>query len=281
MMEIKQRVLTDAEFQRIHQIELELLKEFDRICRKHDIKYVMWGGTMLGAIRHHGFIPWDDDADIAMTREEYQKLKNVIHELNPEICFFQDNTTDLYYRWGYGKLRKTGTRYVRLGQEHLRAQDGVFVDIFPYDDIPQLLPLQMLQDFYCFLIRKITWSEVGKKQTKGILRLWYTILAKIPVNIVFKMLDWIHRNSSNTSPNKVTCLMFTAIGKLYYKQPLNNRYGIPKKWLLEREEFDFENLRLFGSKHYHEYLTYVFRDYMKLPNENKRIQHSPVSFIKL
>lgn len=281
MTACKQRILTPVEFQQMHILELQLLRELDRVCRKYDIKYVLWGGSMLGAIRHHGFIPWDDDADIAMTREEYEKFKNVKSELNPDICFFQDNTTDPYYRWGYGKLRRTGTRYVRLGQEHLKSKDGVFIDIFPYDDIPLSLPFQKLQDFYCFCLRKITWAEVGKKHGNMLSRMWYTVLAQIPLSFVYRMLKSIHSKSNNTTPNKATCLMYTAIGKLYYKHPVRERYGIPKKWLLERKEFEFEGMKLYGSKYFHEYLTYVFNNYMEIPPVSKRDQHAPVSLIKL
>lgn len=277
----ERRILTTEEFRRMQLLELELLVELDRVCRKHNINYVIWGGTMLGAVRHKGFIPWDDDADVAMLREDYEKFKKVISDLNPDICFFQDNTNDSEYRWGYGKLRRTGTKYVRLGQEHIKCKTGVFIDIFPYDDIPKWLPFQMLQDFYCFCLRKITWSEVGKKSEKGFLRAWFKLISKIPVSWVYKRLEWIHKKSNNSTPNRVTCLMYTAIGKLYYKSPLRERYGIPKKWLLEREEFEFEGHLLYGSKHYDEYLTYLFRDYMKLPPVEKREQHAPISDIEL
>ena len=280
-MDNNKRILTPDEFRRMQQLELELLVEFDRVCRKHDIGYVIWGGTMLGAIRHKGFIPWDDDADVAMLREDYEKFKKVISDLNPEVCFFQDNTTDTEYRWGYGKLRRTGTKYIRLGQEHIKCKTGVFIDIFPYDDIPRWLPLQMLQDFYCYCLRKITWSEVGKKSCRGFMRIWYTLLSKIPLSWVYTGLSWIHRKSNNSTPNRVTCLMYTAIGKLYFKSPLKERYGIPKIWLREREEFVFEGHKLYGSKHYDAYLTYLFRDYMQLPPEDKREQHAPVSDIQL
>ena len=213
--------LSPSEFKRIQEMELELLIELDRVCRLHHINYVIWGGTMLGAIRHKGFIPWDEDADVAMLREDYEKFKLIVTDLTPSICFFQDNTTDPYYRWGYGKLRRTGTKYVRLGQEHIKCQTGVFLDIFPYDDIPRWLPLQMLQDFYCYCLRKITWSEVGKKTTTGVKGLWFSLLSKIPIQWVYNRLSWISKKSSNKSPNRVTCLMYTAIGKLYYKSPLN------------------------------------------------------------
>lgn len=280
IMQNMKRELTPEEIHRVQQLELEMLIELDRVCQRHHINYVIWGGTMLGAIRHRGFIPWDGDADVSMLREDYENFKKVISELNPNICFFQDNTTDPNYRWGYGKLRRTGTRYVRLGQENLKCKDGIFIDIFPYDDIPLGLLLQMLQDFYCYCLRKITWSEVGRLQTSGLKKIWFTILSKIPIKWVYNRLKWIHKKSNNGTPNKVTCLMYTAIGKLYYKSPLKDRYGIPKKWILERELFQFEGIKLYGSKHYDEYLTYVFRDYMTPPPVEKRGEHLPVSYIE-
>ena len=145
---------------RVHEANLKLLKEIDRICRKYKIKYMIDSGTLLGAVRHQGFIPWDDDADIAMLREEYEKFRKVADELDPSICYFQDHDTDPEYRWGYGKLRRTGTTYVRVGQEHLKCKTGVFIDVFPMDDIPHSTIGQMLNDFYCFCLLKILWSEV-------------------------------------------------------------------------------------------------------------------------
>lgn len=79
-----------------------MLVEVDHICRRHDIKYVISYGTLLGAIRHGGFIPWDYDSDICMLREEYEKFKRVANELDPDICYFQDHDTDENYLWSYG-----------------------------------------------------------------------------------------------------------------------------------------------------------------------------------
>lgn len=172
------RQLTDEELRKMQLLQVDMIAELDRVCRKHDIKYVLYGGTMLGAVRHKGYIPWDDDADLAMLREDYEKFKKVAHELNPDICFFQDSDTDKYYRWGYAKLRRTGTEFIRSGQEHLKCKTGVFIDIFPLDDIPKFLPFQMLQDFYCYCLRKIAWSEVGKVQKKGFKKVWFKLLSK-------------------------------------------------------------------------------------------------------
>ena len=98
-MELK---LTAIQLRKMQLLELEMLVEFDRVCHIYNIKYSILGGTMLGAVRHRGFIPWDDDADIGMLREEYEKFKLIADKLNPQICFFQDHTTDSEYRWGYG-----------------------------------------------------------------------------------------------------------------------------------------------------------------------------------
>ena len=88
-------------------VELELLVEVDRICRAHDIPYCIIAGTLLGAVRHGGFIPWDDDADVAMLRADYERFRDACKtELDPAKYYFQDHTVTPGFRWGYGKLRR-------------------------------------------------------------------------------------------------------------------------------------------------------------------------------
>ena len=268
------------EFRRMQLLELEMVVELDRVCRQNNINYVLFGGSLLGAVRHRGYIPWDDDADIAMTREDYEKFKKVTSELNPSICYFQDHTTDPEYRWGYGKLRRTGTTFIRAGQEHLKCKTGVFIDIFPLDDVPKTTIGQMFQDFECFCLRKITWSEVGRVQMHGFWKAWYTLLSKIPIDWVYRRLSRYTEKSNNNTDNYVRILMFKSLGKLYRKAPLELRYGFPKKWVLERAEYDFEGHRFFGAKDYDGFLTFEFGDYMQLPPEDKRDPHSPVSSYK-
>lgn len=278
-MEFRKKELTPSEFRKMQLLELDMLLDFDRVCQKHNIRYTIVGGTMLGAVRHNGFIPWDDDADIGMLREEYEKFKSVASDLNPKVCFFQDHTTDQNYRWGYGKLRRTGTKYVRIGQEHLMCKTGIFVDIFPLDDCPKSIVGQMIQDFYCYCCRKVLWSEVGRFASKGVCRYWYTLLSKIPTSFVFSLLNLYTKRSRNENDCLVRTLCFTSIGKLYYKHSLKERYGLPKHWFLECIEYDFENIKLMGSQDYDKVLSFWFGDYMTLPPENQREQHSACSFI--
>ena len=277
----EQLKLSPDDLRRLQLLELEMLKEFDRVCRKNNIVYTLSSGTMLGAIRHKGFIPWDDDADISMLREEYDKFVAVADQLDPKVCFFQDHSTDPEYRWGYAKLRKTGTQYVRIGQEHLKCKTGVFVDIFPLDDVPNSKIARVLQKERCFVTRKLMYAEVGKlsRTENTFMRALYSVLSLIPLEYAFHRLKKYTNRSRNDSANVVRTLTYDALGKKAKKLPSSLRYGRPKKWFVDVSEYDFEGCKLLGPKDYDGYLRFKYGDYMKLPPEDKRQQNSPVSFI--
>jgi lipopolysaccharide cholinephosphotransferase len=256
-----------------------MLVELDRVCRKHNIKYCITAGTLLGAVRHKGYIPWDDDADVAMLREEYDKFRLVADEMNPDICYFQDHYNDPDYLWQYAKLRRTGTSFVRAGQEHIKGKNGVFIDIFPLDDCPAGVPGMMLQDFRCFVMRKILYSRVGKISEKGFLKMVYSLLSKIPVERVYSQVEKMSRKSGTHPENRVRTLLFPSFGKLYMKKthPAKIRYGMERSWFTDRAEYEFEGHKLYGTKDYDAFLHYMYNDYMTPPPKDKREPHAPVS----
>lgn len=134
--EVRCDYTVSREMKEVWAVELDLLCEFDRVCRKHDIKYFADGGTILGAVRHGGFIPWDDDIDIAMMRSEYDKLCAVADEFTAPY-FFQTQYTDPGSLRGHAQIRNClTTGALNYETKYCWHNQGIFIDIFPIDCIP-------------------------------------------------------------------------------------------------------------------------------------------------
>lgn len=124
-------------------VELEIMDEIDRICNKYGIKYFLAGGSMIGAARHNGFIPWDDDIDVGMLRPDYEKFLKVCESELPSTCFLQSRDSDNGYFYAHAKLRRSDTTAIRKKDYNsgLTFNQGIFVDLVPFDSIPgHLLP---------------------------------------------------------------------------------------------------------------------------------------------
>lgn len=266
--------LSDEQLRKLQMVELEMLIEIDRICRKNNIQYSLDGGTLLGAIRHHGFIPWDDDADVIMLRSEYEKFAEACkRELDSDKFFLQDFSTDPEYRWGYSKLRRNGTVFLREGQEHIKCNQSAFVDIFLCDNVPDFILAKKWHWLKCFIIRKGLYSAVGKERKTGLLEhLCYKIL------FLFSREFWV--NSLERIAKKNNRISTTLVGHMTYPYPKSCKYGMPSKCFEEFIEKDFEGHSFKIFKEYDEYLRLLYGDYMTLPPLEKRKVH-PVSKIKL
>ena len=266
--------LSDSELRKLQNILLEMLIELDRVCKKYDIRYCIIAGTLLGAVRHKGFIPWDDDLDVAMVRSEYNRFREVcVTELDTSRFFFQDDTTDEHYRWGWGRLRRIDSEFVRVGQEHLKMRAGIFLDVFPMDGVPDFPPLRGLFTAYCFFLRKILYAEVGRiSAKKSLSRIMYGALSKIPVKIVFRHLERLQRYGVNRETKYAR--------KLTFPTPQGRPFGYLSKWYVDIGEIEFEGRMFPCIREYDEYLSYKFGDYMKLPPPELRHWH-PVSEFRL
>ncbi len=260
--------LSKEKLRQLQLVELEMIVEVDRICRKYKIKYSLDGGTLLGAVRHHGFIPWDDDADVIFTRHEYAKFyKACKKELDQERFFLQDYTTDPYYRWGYAKLRRKNTEFIRYGQEKMRYRTGVCIDIFVVDNVPDNKVLREMYYGVNFFIRKVMYSELGRTAADhAFLRGVYEILYKIPRDPMFRL-----RNCLAAKCNKKKTKL---VSHLLYQYPRKEcKYGMPAECFESYIEVEFEGMPLKIFADYDRYLTLLYHHYMELPPVEKR--HGP------
>ena len=266
-------ILTDEQLHKLQQIELELLQEIHRICKKCDIHYTIIAGTMLGAVRHAGFIPWDDDADVALLRPEYEKFRKACRkELDKGRFLFQDHRNTKGYRWGYGKLRRKDTLFLREHQEHMPYMQGVFIDIFPLDNVPDNYMARSLQNFECFCVRKILWAKVGKIAEDNFWRKQiYKLLDKIPEKAVFAYYHKMICRANRKQTRMVRILTFPTP---------NNEYGYYRCWYENSADIAFEGKIFQGIKDYDSYLSFKFGNYMELPPVEKRKIH-PVSRLQL
>lgn len=267
--------ISREELRQLQMVELEMLIEVDRICKKYDIKYSLDGGTLLGAVRHKGFIPWDDDIDLIMLRNEYVKFKKACEkELDTERFFLQDYQTDPAYRWGYAKLRRNNTRFVRYGQEHLKHHMGVFADIFVVDNVPDGWVARRVHHGMCYLVRKILYSEVGKESASSVVqRLIYRVLSWISRDTAFAMRNWL----AKVMKDKKTEL----ISHYTLEYPKRCRYGLPRRCFDEFIDTEFEGRGFPIFKEYDIYLSKLYGQYMELPPKEKQVPHLTVSELVL
>lgn len=276
VMKHKKVELSDRDLRKLQLNLLEMLIEIDRICRKYGIEYSLDGGTLLGAVRHKGFIPWDDDIDVIMRRDEYVKFYRACkREMDKKRFFLQEYRTDSNYRWGYAKLRRKGTEYIRLGQEHLKNRTGVFVDIFVADNVPDDYLLRRMHYAACFVIRKLLYSELGMKSADSLAgRIWYGVCYKlVPRNRIFRLRNRIAKKCSR----KKTQL----VAHMTYPYPKQARFGMPAACFDEMMDIEFEGHTFRCFKKYDLYLSLLFGDYMKLPPKEKQVMHLDASRIEL
>lgn len=265
--------LSGEELRQVQLIQLEMLEEIDRICRKCHIQYNIIAGTLLGAVRHGGYIPWDDDADVAMLRSEYEKFRKACRqELDTSRFVFQDHRNTKGYRWGYGKLRRKNTLFLREHQEHMPYFQGIFIDIFPLDGVPDNYLLRSAANLECFCVRKILWARVGKLAEPHFWkRQLYKLLDKIPERKVFCYYHHMIRRANRKQTRMVRILLFPTP---------NTEWGYFRSWYENSADIKFEGIVFQGIKEYDSYLSFKFGNYMELPPKEKRKVH-PVSRLKL
>ena len=252
------------------QVMLDILRDVDNICRKHDIKYFLIDGTLLGAIRHKGFIPWDDDLDIGMMREDYEKfLKIAPKELRKDL-YLQNIESDENYTLYHipTKVRKNDTIFLEFGEEDPSYHSGIYIDVFPYDNVCNNKIKEFIrQDVLSFIIK--CKYEVKGKGIKAFIRK--------SLNIIFKPIS--HKTIYKFSRNTVKWTDIHNFQKVNYGGELMWNKEFQYNDIFPLKPIEFEGEMFQGPSNPHNILENIYGDYMKLPKEEERTWHAKDMYI--
>lgn len=272
-MTVRERRCIDKE--EYKKILVNLMIKIDYLCQLHGLNYQLAYGTLLGAVRHKGFIPWDDDVDIFMPREDYKKLQNLINKCDCGMKFISiDNEPNTIYP--YGKVCDTNTVAYEIGFKHVPGY-GAFIDVFPLDYVPKSsIKRKFIYYRYNILIKIIqhtsrTRYSRSKSIPRSIIALFAFLFTRLfDTGSLIRFFDKnIQQLSSGNSENYYS-VPWGSKGKAYTQSEINNVCRM-----------EFEN-RLFNvSIEYDKILKTMYGDYMKLPPIEKRVNpHSIECFYK-
>lgn len=270
---MKEFEYTKENLRKLQLVELEMLIELDKICRENNINYIIDAGTLLGAVRHGGFIPWDDDIDVRMLRKDYDKFCKICRSKLDKKYFLQTYKTDRGYRWGYARILKNGTEFVRKDHEELKSRTGIFIDIFPNDNLPEDYLGDKLCTCISWICRKMLYSEVGQHHAKGTWnRVGFAFLDLLPKRWAHKGIEYLIEKYEDSNTRKVRCFGWGS---------LEETLGFQKEWLEETCDIEFEGITVRAPVKTHEFLVHSFgEDYMIPPPENEREPRHTAKYIK-
>lgn len=250
-------------------VETDILREFVGVCNKLNLRYYLLGGTLLGAVRHQGFIPWDDDIDVGMPREDYEKFISLGQAYLPNNYFIQTFMTDPGYPANFAKIRNNNTTFVETSLGGCDINHGVYIDIFPLDYYPEERAFAYEVEKLLLTLRISTvFAKTKMKMKTRIVRLISCVLypshkkALIRRETMFKTVPKSGLIANNCG----------AWGK---------KEIVPADWYGEGVPVMFEGMQLMAPVEYDKWLTQVYGDYMQLPPVEKRVGHHFVDVIDL
>ena len=266
----------------LQQKQLDILKAFIKVCDKHNLEYFLVYGTALGAIRHKGFIPWDDDIDVGMPRKDYEKYIELQSEYEGTPYFIQTFKTDPCYIYNYAKLRDSSTTFLENAFKNHRINQGVFIDIFPVDGMSR----EMGDREKIGKKNKFIWRQVYLSYLPALRRKIHkrTFLKDILLNIVaglFYIFDIAHYRNKRVE-------RFAKKIPLEEAKMAGIRFGFTWKIncmdadiFRETVKVPFEDIEVKVVKQYDKYLTLLYKDYMKFPPKEQQVGHHYNSGVSL
>ncbi len=267
---------TPEELSQLHKELYEILAEIIRVCKKHDISYFIQGGTAIGAFFENAILPWDDDIDIGMTRKNYEKfIKIAPNELDSNY-FLQSPHTDVHTPYYFTKVRKMNTLFVEKDFAHIKAHQGIFIDVFPFDKVPDSNTIQKIQRVIsnflncCFMGKEIwMWKYFGKCEidnptNRGPLpclanRLCVSLLSK---KNIYRLL-------------RLSQSMFNGVSSTYYNMVLMPKDHISVHSIENLQEVEFGPLKVMAPSDLETYLNHHYPRLRRVIPKEEQQNHRP------
>ena len=255
----------------LHDLELMILKDFIKICEENNLNYYMYAGSLLGTIRHKGFIPWDDDLDVIMFREDFEKFKKIFPTLNNPKYELLSNEINEDYFFFFAKIMLRHTKFGEKWNEKLNLHVGINIDIFVLDDVSNNKFSRKIQILRSFFYNPLLVSSAFKLDNSPFYK-------KFISHTLYYTLKLFNLNTSK--------LMKISLRSLKKYANINSKYVFDISAMLNEypliykksdfgkgKKVDFEDIKVNVPENYDEILTTLYGDYMQLPPEEKRYNH--------
>lgn len=259
------RFMGETNLRQAQLVMLRMLRIVDHICRKHGIEYWLESGTLLGAVRHGGFIPWDDDLDIAMRRADYDRFQAIAPRELPDDLFFQTAETDVNYRDVLPRIRDRKSIFVEQEKGYVPHNRGIYLDIFPFDSYPNQIVMEVLTLRRRLQHYRRRFPEDSPGRAVYICGL-HTLA--LPLVMALYAAEWASWRFRDTFFNKPGQKYLSRGVEFNVKPPHDQRDVFPLR------EISFEGYKFFAPHRPDTYLRKKYGDFWKVPPEGQRKTHA-------
>ena len=268
---------TPLPVEKLKSLELDILEVFASFCRRHSLPFFLTGGTLLGAVRHKGFIPWDDDIDVVMLRPDYDRFVSLFSRENTATFAIISGDTSRSFPLCSLKIHDTRTILFEAGVK--RSFCGVYIDVFPLDLVPEnpavRLPLlRRLAVYRTIRLEKVRYCQTHPSRLKALsIALRYALLHFLPMSVPRSLHNADIRRAARHSNG-------LWVGNL--TSPLNlGAEFFPRSWFDTTVPLPFERFVLPAFSHYEDYLSAIYGDYLTPPPPEQRgLRHGARAFFK-
>lgn len=273
--------MKEITIEELRRIQISMLRYIDEICTKNNLKYFLLGGTLIGAIRHKGYIPWDDDIDICMPIDDYMKLIKIVNESNDPNYIILNPYEHKDYYYSFAKMVNLNTVLIEDNYNRIKNM-GVFLDIFPIYNMPE--NKKELEKFYKKFIKleKVFFRNYGYEKyyyTNNIVKKYLKMIIYFPEHIFLKKKIYNKLQETLKLMNKYKDVETNLIGNI--APPCSIEFVMRKEIYSSSVDVDFEGLKVKAPIGYDEHLKKTFGDYMKLPPKEEQIaKHNFKAYFK-